>query len=69
MRGQAYAEYLVVLAVVVAIFSFSGNRSPLSDLADAIRTIYLTHVAATVTPPLPLECASIYSCSQAPSVK
>lgn len=64
MRGQAYAEYLVVLAMVVAVLAFSGDRAVLADLADAVRTLYLTHVAATATPPLPLECASVYSCTK-----
>jgi len=56
-RGQAYAEYLVVLAVIVAVFAFGGgNDSPLARLADVVRSLYLAHVAATAAPPLPLAC-------------
>ena len=57
MRGQAYVEYLVVLGVIVAALALSsGNDSPLAHLADTLRNLYLTQVAATAAPPLPLSC-------------
>jgi hypothetical protein len=63
-RGQAYAEYLVVLGVVVAVFAFgTGNDSSLARLANAVRNLYLAHVAATAAPPLPLACGGSGSTS------
>lgn len=57
MNGQAYAEYLVILGVLVAALCVPiDGYTPVARLADAVRALYLSQVAAIAAPTLPLDC-------------
>ena len=52
MKGQAMVEYLVLLAIVVALVAvpIDGAASALALLLDAVRTAYQKFLAALSLP-------------------
>ena len=50
MRGQAYAEYVVILVVVILLLITGGDNSPINQLIGAFRSFYQSYSYAIAVP-------------------